>query len=154
MKFHWTIRWWDLMALLTSVVIAVFVVQFTIVKSGLQGTMVNTAQVVVRIPQPLPEVASQLTAGTDLVNSRQEKIGTIQDVHNVPAQGGAWPMTWSGPEDVVVKADINGDLRLVRDLPGFTKEPAPLRVGVWCLLTTDKVEVSGMITQVLPERGR
>ncbi len=138
------------MALMAAVVIAVFVVQFTVVKSGLQGTMVNDARVVIRIPQPLPEVAGQVAAGDHLYNGKGELIGTITSAKAVTSKAGTIPMTWSNDQDLVVTADVKGDMRLVRDLPGFSKEPASLRAGVWCLLTTTKVELSGMITHVAP----
>ncbi|MBN1596056.1 hypothetical protein JW933_09040 [candidate division FCPU426 bacterium] len=149
MKSDWTIRWWDIVALTMAMGAAVMVVQYSIARgTNLEGTS-GLALVEVRVPKPLPELVAQLAQGDVLQNREGEKVGEILSVQPVPSldnPGISVPL--AGRQDVKLMLRVQGALRLVRDCPGFPREPAALKAGVWCLINTKKVELSGMVTKV------
>ncbi len=149
MKSDWTLRWWDVIALTLAMAAAVMVVQYSISRSAIEKDFVGVALVIVRVPKPLPEVVAQLDPGNALLNRQGEKIGEILSVQPVAARdvpGIQVPL--AGKQDVKLAMRVDGALRLVRDCPGFPREPCGLKAGVWCLVTTQKVELSGMVTRV------
>lgn len=156
MKNDWSIRWWDILALAAAVIIAVVVVQYAVVRSGSEGTKVNPSIVALRVPQPLPELVSQLAIGDPILNFKNEKVAEIFSVQPIAKiDDEKLPVPLFGKQDLLVTLRVYGNLRLIRDLPGFPKEPAQLKAGVWCLMSTPNVELSGMVVKVkpLPEKG-
>jgi hypothetical protein len=157
MKSDWTLRWWDLIALTLAMGAAVMVVQYSISRSAVEKDFDGTALVVVRVPKPLPEVVAQVDPGNALLNRQGERIGEILSVQPVPAldvPGIQVPL--AGKQDVKLALRVDGAMRIVRDCPGFPREPSGLKAGAWCLITTEKVEFSAMITRVevyIEEKG-
>lgn len=160
MKIDWSFRWWDLVALVGAVIAAVLVVQLAVMKSGTETLAERSAVVVVRVPQPLPELVNQLSNGDPLLSSTGEQVAEIFSVQPVvKADETNLSVPLFGKQDLLITLRVNGALRLVRDMPGFPKEPAPLKSGVWCLISTPKVELSGLVVKVSnlvkkPERKR
>jgi len=149
MKSDWTFRWWDVIALTIALGAAVMVVQYAISRGTTATDFKGVALVEVRIPKPLPELVALLAPGDILLNRQGEKVGEILSIQPVTAIDSPMiNLPLAGRQDLRLRLRVQGALRLVRDCPGFPREPMGLKAGAWCLLVTRKVELSGMVTKV------
>lgn len=150
MKHDWTIRWWDILALLLALGASVLTVQYSIMRSGAEGMPVKPGLVTIRVPNPLAAIKQQIKTGDSVINSKNEKVAEIVAIGDVKQNISAPVSLPFSPQDVIITLQVNGNLRLMRNLEGFFKEPAGLKAGVWCLISTPKLDISGMVINVSP----
>ncbi|MCK5219040.1 hypothetical protein KAR10_05925 [bacterium] len=149
MKSDWTLRWWDLIALFLALGVAALIVQYAVSRGTIDTAQYSgPAMVVVCVPRPMPELAAVVIPGDKVINSRGEKVAEVLSVQSVLSAGENKSVIFPGKEDLLITLRVEGALRLVRDLPGFPREPCGLKAGAWCLVSTPKVELSGIVVKV------
>lgn len=152
MKSDWTLRWWDVIALFLALGTAALIVQYAVSRGTIATAQYSgPAIAVVCVPRPMPELAAKVVPGDEVINTQGEKVAEIISVKNVLSAGESKKVIFPGKEDLLITLRVEGSLRLVRDLPGFPREPCGLRAGAWCLITTPKVELSGIVVKVEKE---
>ncbi|MCD4812998.1 hypothetical protein K8S19_04840 [bacterium] len=150
MKTDWTIRWWDVIALTVAMGAAVMAVQYAISRGTTPSKISKVAVIEVRVTKPLPEIVALISPADAVVNRQGNKVAEIISVQPVPAKDGlplAVPL--AGQQDVIIKLRVEGALQVVRNTPGFPREATGLKAGAWCLISTQKVELSGIIISVI-----
>ncbi len=149
MKSDWTLRWWDLIALFLALGAAGLIVQYAVSRGTIATAQYSgPAIVVVCVPRPMPELAAAINPGDHLLNSQGEKVAEVLSLQKVLSAGVNEQTGFFGKEDLLITLKVEGPLRLVRDLPGFPREPCGLKAGAWCLISTAKVELSGIVVKV------
>jgi hypothetical protein len=86
-----------------------------------------------------------MAPGDAVLDNRGQKVGRILSVLCVPPASLEVPGTMGGKQDALMRVLLEGDIPAVRDSPGFSRMPASLKAGVWCLIATDKAEVTGFV---------
>jgi|GEM_PF-5543159 len=149
MKLDWTWRWWDVAAVACSLAAAVWVVQYSLSHQTVAEKFEGPAIIKVRVADPLPELAGQISQGDVLRNPAGGRVGTILRAERIQGEGGGLLANMiQAKADLVITVNVEGKLRLTRDLDGFPREPGSLKAGNWVLLATDRVELSGLIIAV------
>ncbi len=152
MKSDWTLRWWDVIALLAAMVAAVLAVQYGLARRGAAPPPGHPEagqawRIQVRVFAPLPAVAARVKTGDEIFDSGGRTIGRV-----VSAQAAARAGAFRSPEamagDVLITADIRGELPLFRNTAGLPHVPLKLKPGVWCLLSSFEYELAGEVFQV------
>jgi hypothetical protein len=155
MKSDWMVRWWDLVFVGLIVAAATLLVQYSIDHGGRPMVRDRPLVVEVRVSRPLPGTLEQMAPGDAVLDNRGQKAGRLLSLRFVPAASLEVPGTMGGKQDALLRVLLEGDIPAVRDTPGFSRMPAGLKAGVWCLIATDKAEVSGLIQKVeTVERAR
>jgi hypothetical protein len=80
-----------------------------------------------------------------VLDNRGQQAGRILSIQLVPPASLPVPGVMGGKQDAVLRVLLEGDIPAVRDTPGFSRMPAELKTGVWCLIATSKAEVSGLV---------
>lgn len=146
-----SINWWDALAVITAAMLAWLVVVYAVQTNQVALEITEPMRVTVRLPNPLPAVIEHINPGDQVLNRQGKPVARIIKKTPVQADQSAHA---SGSiftqQDWLITLAVHGPLRLKRDHPGFPLEPGPLKVGVWCLLTTEQVDCSAMIIAVNP----
>ncbi len=149
MKSDWSLRWWDLIALFLTLGAAGLIVQYAVSRGTIATAQYSgPAVAVVCVPRPMPELAAAIIPGDEVLNTQGEKVAEVLSIQKVLSSGENERIGFSGKEDLLITLRVEGPLRLVRDLPGFPREPCGLKAGAWCLISTSKVELSGIVVKV------
>ncbi len=149
MKSDWSLRWWDLIALFLALGAAGLIVQYAVSRGTIATAQYSgPAVAVVCVPRPMPELAAAIIPGDEVLNTQGEKVAEVLSIQKVLSSGENERIGFSGKEDLLITLRVEGTLRLVRDLPGFPREPCGLKAGAWCLISTSKVELSGIVVKV------
>jgi hypothetical protein len=146
---------WDLLAVALTLVAAALVIQYSLARGGKPAFYKQPLDVSVRLPRPIPAVMERVSAGDAVLDSRGQRVGRILSLTWVEPVGNYTKGRWSGDKDMLLDVLLEGEIPLVRDEPGFARSPGNLKAGVWCLVTTDRVELSGLVVRVepLPAKG-
>lgn len=150
MKSDWTIRWWDIIALTVAMGAAVMAVQYAVSRGTTPSEVSKVAVIKVRVAKPLPEIVALLSPSDAVINRQGDKVAEVVSVQPVPAKAGL-PLSvppLAGNQDVIITLQVEGALPVVRNTPGFPREATGLKAGAWCLISTGKVELSGIIINV------
>ncbi len=150
MKSNRWLNGWDVLAVVLTLLAAVLVIQYSLARGGKPNAYKQPMDVTVRLPRPIPAVMERVSAGDAVLNSRGERVGRILSLKWVPPLGQYEKGRWSGEQDMLLDVLLEGEIPLVRDEPGFARAPGNLKAGVWCLVTTERVELSGLVVRVEP----
>ena len=144
----------DLLAVALTLAAAALVIQYSLARGGRPAFYKNPLEVTVRLPRPIPAVMERVSAGDAILDSRGQRAGRILSLTWVEPMGNYEKGRWSGDKDMLLEVLLEGEIPLVRDEPGFARSPGKLKAGVWCLLITDRVELSGLVVRAepLPEK--
>jgi hypothetical protein len=155
MKTDWMVRWWDLVFVGLTVAAATLLVQYSIGRGGHLVVRDRPLLIEARVSRPLPEILAQMAPGDAVLDNRGQKAGRILSVRFLPPASSEVPGTMGGKQDALLRLLLESDIPAVRDTQGFSRMPAGLKAGVWCLIATDKAEVSGLVQKIeTVERSR
>ena len=148
MRIDWSLRWWDLLALAVSLLTAALVLQYSVGRGHTGLALARPVEIDVRVSRPCADLVNLIGSGDLLLDSRARPAGRILFIQTMPALGITEPNAFAGERDLLIRLRMESELTLVRRLSGFPAAPGSLKAGVWCLISTPRVEMSGLIVGV------
>jgi hypothetical protein len=147
MKQDWTLRWWDVLALLALLASAGLAMRASLAPALPQGKdVLEKAQTLtVEVAEVRADWVEKLKAGAPLLDRQGKKMGEIVAVAEYR------PTLPGNTGTLQVKIKTQGPLMVVQNFAGFLQEPRPAKAGRWCLLETPHLVARALILDVVQE---